>query len=154
MLAHLTEVRDRLPAAAAPSPAYDEIVRLTAATPDDLLALDIDELRERVGGVLADASRLIRGAEAPATGRDLAGRDLRLTDVRRADLRGALLIRADLRECDLTDTDLLGADVRDADVRGANLKQALFVSQAQVNALRGDSRTRIPAGRTRPGHWT
>jgi uncharacterized protein YjbI with pentapeptide repeats len=154
MLAHLTEVRARLPDAAAPSTAYDEIVRLTATTPDDLLAVDIDELRERVSDVLADASRQIRGADAPAPGRDLAGRDLRRTDVRRADLRGTLLIRADLRDCDLTDTDLLGADVRDADARGADLTHALFVSQAQLNALRGDSLTRIPTGRTRPGHWS
>jgi uncharacterized protein YjbI with pentapeptide repeats len=154
MLAHLTEARDRLPGATAPSTTYDEIVRLTATTPDDLLAVDIDELRERVGAVLADASRRIRGADAPVPGKDLAGRDLRATDVRRADLRGALLIRADLRGCDLTDTDLLGADVRDADTRGADLTHALFVSQAQLNALLGDALTRIPAGRTRPGHWS
>lgn len=67
--------------------------------------------------------------------------------------RGALLIAADLRGRDLADADLLGADLRDADLRGADLSRSLFLTQAQVNAARGDLRTRLPERLGRPAHW-
>ncbi|MER6938556.1 pentapeptide repeat-containing protein, partial [Nocardioides sp. NPDC000441] len=78
---------------------------------------------------------------------------LRRRDLRRADLRSALLISADLSRVDLADADLLGADLRDAAVAGADLTRALFLGQAQVNAMRGDASTRLPDGLARPAHW-
>jgi hypothetical protein len=156
MLTHLGEARRR-------SPAPDvltleaHIVGLTGATPAELLAVDLEELRPRVGEVLEAVStrlRRVRGGQATSyRGEDLAGRDLRRWVVRDADLRGALLIRADLREQDLGRADLLGADLRDADLRGTELGEVLFLSQSQLNATRGNAATAIPAGLTRPGHW-
>lgn len=70
-----------------------------------------------------------------------------------ANLRGAYLIAADLRGSDLTGADLLGADLRDARLDGADLSQALFLTQPQVNAARGNSATALPAEISRPGHW-
>ena len=151
MLAHLAEVRRR-----APSPTADvvreRLLEITVAEPEDVLAVDLDELHDQVGSVLGRASRELRG-DGPTPGRDLAGADLRGRHLRRADLRGALLIRADLRDADLALADLLGADLRDADVRGARLEEALFLTQSQVNAARGDRRTTLPAGRQRPRAW-
>jgi hypothetical protein len=43
--------------------------------------------------------------------------------------------------------------LRDTDVRGADLRGALFPTQAQVNAARGDAATTIPARLQRPAHW-
>jgi uncharacterized protein YjbI with pentapeptide repeats len=109
-----------------------------------------------VGDVLARASARARARWA---GRidlahdDLAGTDLRGTDLRGAALRGALLIAADLRGADLSEADLLGADVRDTDVRDATLAGALFLTQPQLNAMRGNAATRLPGGLDRPGHW-
>ncbi|MGC4110360.1 MAG: pentapeptide repeat-containing protein [Nocardioides sp.] len=151
MLAHLVEVGRRSPDSDADD-LQDEVVALTGATPTELLGLDIDDLRERVGDALAAASaRLRRGASYHRA--DLAGRDLRPSDLRDADLRGAVLIAADLRGQDLGCADLLGADVRDADLRGAALADALFLSQAQVNSARGDARTTLPEAVSRPSHW-
>nr|WP_243206302.1 pentapeptide repeat-containing protein [Neobittarella massiliensis] len=65
----------------------------------------------------------------------------------------ALLIAADLRGCDLSGTSLLGADLRDCDLRGADLHSSLFLLQGQLNAARGDSSTRLPAGLCRPVSW-
>jgi hypothetical protein len=155
MLLHLDEVDRRAPDARARA-AYDRIVTLTAAGPEELLAVDVDALRGEVGDRLREASvRVRRGARRGPDlgGRDLAGLDLRGDNLRGADLRGAQLIRADLRGCDLTDADLLGADVRDADVRGADLSGALFLSQGQANGLRGDAATAVPDRLSRPGHW-
>jgi uncharacterized protein YjbI with pentapeptide repeats len=151
MLAHLGEVGRRTTDADAAA-LEAEIIRLTAATPTELLGVDVDELQPRVGDVLeAAATRLRHG---PSYRReDLAGRDLRHWILRDADLRGALLIRADLRDQDLGRADLLGADLRDADLRGTDLSEVLFLSQSQLNASRGDEHTSAPEGLQRPGHW-
>ncbi len=155
MLLHLGEVARRSPDPAAATVESD-IVAFTAEGPDALLALDLDDLHRRVGTLLEVASTRLRSAwsdSADLSRRDLAGADLRGHDLRGARLRGALLIKADLRACDLTDAELLGADLRDGDVRGADLSRALFLSQAQTNAMRGDSATRLPDRINRPPYW-
>jgi uncharacterized protein YjbI with pentapeptide repeats len=152
MLAHLTEVDRRSPEPAAVDLA-DEIVRMTGATPNELLDIDLDHLHDRVGAVLGAASARLRSGPS-YRGRDLAGQDLRELPLRDADLRGATLIAAALCDQDLGTADLLGTDLRDADVRGADLSEALFLSQSQVNAARGDSRTRVSDRFTRPSHWS
>ena len=154
MLLHLTEAEDRV--AGATGDLRDRIGVMVAGTPPELLALDVEALRTEVGAVLARTSARVRSRWAgriDLSHGDLAGRDLRGTDLRGAALRGALLIGADLRGADLTEADLLGADARDTDVRGATLAGALFLTQPQVNAMRGDAGTRLPGGVVRPGHW-
>ena len=44
--------------------------------------------------------------------------------------------------------------VRDARVDGADLSTAVFLTQAQVNAARGDSATLVPDGIDPPSHWS
>jgi hypothetical protein len=152
MLVHLGEVARRSPDPVA-AELTAELVRMTASSPNQLLDLDLDHLHDRVGATLESASARLR-AGTDYRGRDLAGRDLRDLDLRDADLRSSLLIRADLRGLELGRADLLGADLRDADVRGTRLAQALFLSQSQVNAARGDADTTLPERLTRPTHWT
>lgn len=153
---HLLEAERRGPSPAAGA-LLERLGPLTDGSPDELLALDLDEVMAEVSGVLREASTRVRAASeaaGPELGRaDLAGRDLRRTELRAADLHGALLIAADLRDCDLGDADLLGADLRDADLRGADLSRALFLTRPQVAGARGDRRTTLPAGFTAPGHW-
>ena len=38
-------------------------------------------------------------------------------------------------------------------MHGADLRDALFVTQTQVNAATGDASTLLPAGLSRPSHW-
>jgi uncharacterized protein YjbI with pentapeptide repeats len=154
MLRHLVEAEDRVAGVA--GDLLEQITGLVGETPAALLALDVDALRAEVGEVLGAASARVRSARpggADLARGDLAGRDLRRTDLRGAALRGALLIGADLRGADLTDADLLGADLRGCDVRGADLAGALFLTQPQVNAARGDAGTTLPADLARPGYW-
>lgn len=147
----LTEAERRLRGCA--GDLVDRVTALTGAAPAALLALDLGELRSGVGAVLGSASARVRGAGPDLTRADLAGRSLVDRPLRGASLRGALLIAADLSGVDLTDADLLGADVRDARVGGAGLAGALFLTQRQVNAMRGDARTTLPPGIARPGYW-
>jgi hypothetical protein len=136
--------------------AFEQTQRLTHAAVEDLLALDVDEHRGHTNALLLQASELAR-ADVPGApmhrGADLVGANLAGHDLHAANLRGALLVGADLRGADLRRADLIGADLRGADLRGADLTGALFVTQAQLMAARGDAATRLPAHRTRPSHW-
>lgn len=135
--------------------AFAETERLTLADPGTILAVDLAAHRRKVNALLARASELVRGKREKANlrGADLIGRDLRTTDLRAANLRGAYLLGADLRGADLRLADLTGADLRGADLRGAELSSTLFLSQAQLDAARGDQSTRIPRTLVRPAHW-
>jgi len=139
------------------------IDRLLDGTPTEILAVDADGLRTEVRQTLVTVSEEARAgylaghrddtAEDLHPGADLAGRDLRTRALCGADLRGALVIAADLRGRDLAGVDLLGADLRDARLEGADLAGALFLTQAQVNAARGDAHTTLPGHIARPSHW-
>ena len=160
LLAYLTEVLARPEAAAAHTGAArerDRVAALTLGGPDDLAALDLDAERAAVNPLLLRASELVRAGAgrrgANRRGADLVAAKLKGAGLRGADLRGAVLIGADLRDADLRLADLIGTDLRDADLRGADLTGALFLTQAQVNAARGDGRTRIGAALDRPAHW-
>jgi uncharacterized protein YjbI with pentapeptide repeats len=48
---------------------------------------------------------------------------------------------------------MIGADLRDADVRGADLSESLFLTQAQINAAKGDRATKLPPLLERPFYW-
>ncbi|UFU08049.1 pentapeptide repeat-containing protein [Ruania halotolerans] len=118
---------------------------------------DVEELWEQIGPLLAAVSEQVRSetvAEpADLRGRDLAGARMRGRGMRGANLRGAMLVGADLREADLRAVDLAGADLRGARLDGADLTGALFCTQSQLDAARGNGAARLPAGLHRPGHW-
>lgn len=136
----------------------DETERLTHLDADALAELDVAAHRDDVAALLARTSELVR-ATAPRKkkrnhrGADLIGARLSGADLRGGDLRGACLIAADLTGADLRLADLIGADFRDAQLSGADLTGALFLTQAQLNAARGNGATRIPVSLSRPSHW-
>ncbi|MET9955852.1 pentapeptide repeat-containing protein [Streptomyces sp. NPDC006339] len=161
LLRHLTEARGL----AATRPLHRELDRalarvteLTAGTAAELEKLDVGPVRAEVNPLLLKSSSLARAAAGGRPknkrGADLIGKRLRGAKLRGADLRGALLIAADLSGADLSLADLIGADLRDADLSGADLTGALFLTQPQLNAARGDAATRLPEGFERPAHWT
>ncbi|MGW0790011.1 pentapeptide repeat-containing protein [Streptomyces sp. NPDC002911] len=137
---------------------YDRIDAMTRDTAESLLAVDVMALRGEVNGLLLRASELARadvpGRKKDHRGADLMGKRMRSAKLRGASMRGAYLIAADLSGADLREADLIGADLRDANLCGADLTGALFLTQPQLNAARGDGATKIPAALQRPGHWT
>jgi uncharacterized protein YjbI with pentapeptide repeats len=138
--------------------AYEQVERITLSALDTLLAVDVPSHREDVNELLLKASKLtratVKGKKRDHRGADLIGAKLKGAVLSGANLRGAYLIAADLRQADLRLADVIGADFRDTDLRGADLTDALFLTQSQVNAARGDQATRIPATVTSPPHWT
>ncbi|MEY9938119.1 pentapeptide repeat-containing protein [Streptacidiphilus sp. MAP5-3] len=137
--------------------AYDDVDALTRGDATALAALDVAAVRGGVSELLLEVSELVRarvpGRKRSHRGADLIGAKLAAANLRGANLRGACLIAADLRRADLRSADLVGADLRNADLRGADLTDALFLTQPQLDAARGDASTRIPAGLNRPTHW-
>jgi len=132
--------------------------RLTRESAETLARTDAAAVRQDVNVLLLRTSELVR-AEVPGRkknhrGADLIGARLKGANLRGANLRGAYLIAADLRNADLRTADLIGVDLRDADLRGADLTGSIFLTQAQVNAARGDVTTTLPAALTRPAHWS
>ncbi len=136
--------------------ALEETERLVGGTPEEILAVDVPAHRQTVAELLLRAGELVRAAvprRRDHRGADLFGARLRGADLRGANLRGAMLVAADLSGADLRLADLVGADLRDANLAGADLTGALFLTQAQLNAARGDAATRLPAALKRPAHW-
>jgi uncharacterized protein YjbI with pentapeptide repeats len=160
VLSYVVEARGwPLPAALAAelSTIRDELSALTRADAAALLAVDVDQLRGAANVLLLQASES-RRADQPATSVDqrgavLIGTSLRGRDLRGASFRGAQLIAADLRDADLRLADLIGADLRGADLSGADLGDALFLTQSQLDAARGDGMTELDDRFTRPLHW-
>ncbi|MET9377407.1 pentapeptide repeat-containing protein [Streptomyces sp. NPDC003035] len=160
MLLHLTQAL----ALPVPPALHGELRRavarlegLTQGTAEELEKLNVAAVRGEVHPLLLKASDLVRatagGKPKSRRGADLIGARLRGAKLRGADLRGALLIAADLTGADLSLADVIGADLRDADLSGADLTGALFLTQPQLNAARGDASTRLPEGFERPAHW-
>lgn len=64
-----------------------------------------------------------------------------------------LLIGCDFTGCDLTHANFLGSDIRDADFSNADLRRALFLTQFQINSVKGNESTQLPAYLHRPRTW-
>ncbi|MFF4601480.1 pentapeptide repeat-containing protein [Streptomyces sp. NPDC001339] len=138
--------------------ALEKTERLTRGSAEELAALDVPAHRGEVNVLLLRTSELVRAGvrgrkKKERRGADLMGARLRGADLQGANLRGAYLIAADLKGADLRRADLIGADLRDADLSGADLTGALFLTQSQLNAARGDTATKLPPALTRPAHW-
>ena len=138
--------------------ALDETESLTHISPDSLMELDVAAHRRAIKALLLRVSELARAEAGRRTtakpGADLVGADLRGAELKGVDLRGAHLIGADLRGADLRMADFIGADLRGADLRGADLTGSIFLTQSQLDAAKGDARTRLPTSLTRPTHWS
>jgi len=143
--------------------AFEDTEYLTKQSPKSIMDLNVPAHRTIVNDLLLRTSEMVRAKvsikknkKKPnkiGRGSDLIGAKLRGADLRGANLRGALLIASDLREADMRVTDLIGADFRDADLRGADLTGSFFITQAQINSAKGDTKTKLPHSLRIPDHW-
>jgi uncharacterized protein YjbI with pentapeptide repeats len=102
----------------------------------------------------ADLSNLcVKGGDL--TGADFTGAKLVLTCMSKANYRGASFKNADLSGANISDANLDGADFTGAhfsatQARGTDLSKAKGLTQAQLDGLCGDAKSRAPAGLTLP----
>lgn len=142
--------------------AYEKTNKLTYLSPKEIMEIDVINHRASVNELLVKVSNLVRGnysrdVKLPnkklGSRIELIGSNLKGSNLRGANLRGALLIASDLREADLRNVDFIGADLRDVDLSGANLLDCIFLTQAQINAAKGDKSTKLPSTLHFPEHW-
>ncbi|WP_425356976.1 pentapeptide repeat-containing protein [Streptomyces inhibens] len=156
-LAEALTLRPARPVHADLRAALEKTEGLTRGSAQELAELEVAAHRGEVNALLLRTSELVRakvpGRKKERRGADLMGARLKGANLQGANLRGAYLIAADLQGADLRTADLIGADLRDADLRGADLTGAIFLTQAQLNAARGDAATKLPAALNRPAHW-
>ncbi|WP_454861632.1 pentapeptide repeat-containing protein [Peribacillus frigoritolerans] len=143
--------------------AFEVTEYLTKQSPKSIMDLNVPAHRTIVNDLLLRTSEMVRAKvsfkknkKKPnkiGRGSDLIGAKLRGADLRGANLRGALFIASDLREADMRVTDLIGADFRDADLSGADLTGSFFITQAQINSAKGDTKTKLPHPLSIPDHW-
>ncbi|WP_379140084.1 pentapeptide repeat-containing protein [Paenibacillus sp. sgz500992] len=169
LLWYLTEAlhfQSAAPLHSALSTALEKTEQFTNLKAEALLELDVAAHRGEVNELLLRTSELVRDAarrelkSVPkrqakyGRGADLIGAKLKGADLRCVSLRGAYLIAADLSGANLQAADLIGADFRDTNLSGADLTGSLFLTQAQLNAAKGNTLTKLPPALARPGHWT
>ena len=125
---------------------------LADGPPEVVAGVDATAHRDRVNELLQRASELARGGRGrDLRGAVLVGADLRGADLRAANLRGAVLVGADLRGTRLDRADLTGADLRGARVDGPGLRNAFFVTQAQLASVLTEPQEGSEQSPTAPG---
>ncbi|MCM3922539.1 pentapeptide repeat-containing protein [Frankia sp. AiPs1] len=92
-------------------------------------------------------------AEARLAEADLTGAELFATNLTGAQLTGADLTEARLVDAKLAGAQLGGATLTGTLLFGVDLTGVSGLTQKQVNAARGDERTRLPAGIQPPPSW-
>ncbi|WP_395018652.1 pentapeptide repeat-containing protein [Robinsoniella peoriensis] len=134
-----------------------EYKNMTALPSDQILQIDIEEYRTRVNLILKKAGELTANSIAPGKNTvrrsDNMGKNFKKANLDGQDLSMSLLIAANLEGCSLFGTNFLGADMRDTNIRNADLSESLFLTQAQVNAARGNENTKLPKTLCRPKSW-
>lgn len=165
---YLSEAEILIPAAAIKEKIKEllsETKALTLLIPEEILKIDIEAHRDKVNRLLKKAAAEVNSfltkeekdnikiRHSLPAGKFFLGANLTNVNLIGVDLAGALLIAANLRNADLTGANLIGADLRDADIRGADLSESLFLTQVQVNAAKGNSKTKLPELLSRPSYW-
>ena len=79
------------------------------------------------------------------------GADQHFGDV---DLSSFDLIGVNLRGAKLNGADCSRLDIDSARLQSADLSQAVNLEQGQIDKAHGSSKTNLPDGMTRPGHWS
>ena len=92
-------------------------------------------------------------------GAELTYANLQGAELAHANLQGSILVSTDLQKtrlgrANLQGADLKGANLQGADLKGANLQGARNLTQVQLGATNGNSRTVLPDGLARPAHWS
>lgn len=131
-----------------------EAEEICAGSRKRLLQFDIDDYHTRVSTILKKASRQLTDYlnSLPIT-KPLLNKTWHHHDFRGCDLSMSLLIQTTFDTCLFAGTNVLGADTRDCQFLNCDLRDAVFLTQSQLNHAKGDHRTRLPAHLQYPPTW-
>lgn len=132
----------------------DENKRLCNYSPKDILNIDVDSYRDKVNIILKKVCSLIK--EEYKNKKKLSGflgGNFKNKDMSGQDLGMQLLIAANFNNCKFHGTIFLGADTRDTNLSNADLREAVFLTQGQVNCAKGNRNTKLPKHLDYPVTW-
>lgn len=136
----------------------DELIleneRMTTLLPDEILSIDLEAYRLKVNGVLKEVSKMIVIPSSKSDQkRDFFGKKFNGENLDGRDFSMSMMIAANLEGCSLNGTSFLGADMRDANIKNTDLSKSVFLTQMQINAAKGNSKTKLPTSLTYPTAW-
>lgn len=126
------------------------------STPQSIINFDIEGYRNRVNIILRQVSASILKCFKNSDNRkltDFLGRSFKNRDMSGLDLSMKLLIATNFDNCTFHGTIFLGADTRDTDFSNADLREAVFLSQGQINSAKGNKNTKLPYHLDYPVTW-
>jgi uncharacterized protein YjbI with pentapeptide repeats len=124
--------------------------------PKDIQIIDVESYRDRANLPIKKVCSLFLdnlGSKDKKCPTDFLGKSFKNKDMRGLDLSIRLLIAANFEGCIFDGTIFLGADTRDTNFSNADLSEALFLSQGQINAARGNRNTKLPKHLEYPVTW-
>lgn len=129
---------------------------ICAKSPEELLEFDIDTYRTQSNLLLKRVIASIQHKMAcvpKKTPVDYIGKRYNKKDLSGYDFSMKLLIASQFCNCRFDGAIFLGADTRDADFSNADLREAVFLTQGQINCAKGNRNTRLPENLEYPVTW-
>lgn len=113
---------------------------------------DVDIFKEKSNRILKQITLLLSKSKKQ-TNKMLIGKDLSYSDLSYHDVSMGCMIGANLSNASVYGMNFLGCDTRDVNVVQTDLSGCLFLTQQQLNTMKGDKTTIIPIYLTVPTSW-
>ena len=130
----------------------DEICRLPI---QEMLPYPIDAYQDKVNHVLkkscVELNKFLGVKNSTET--NFLNRNFKGKNLSGFDFNMKPLIASNFQNCNFKGATFIGTDTRDANFDGADLREAVFLSQGQINAAKGSRRTKLPKHLKYPVTW-
>lgn len=129
---------------------------LCDSTPQSILVFDIESYRNKINVILKKVCNCIIKSFKNNDNKNVSeffGKNFRKSDMSGWDLSMKLLIAANFDGCIFDGTIFLGADTRDTNFSNADLRDAVFLTQGQINSAKGNRNTKLPKHLDYPVTW-
>lgn len=156
---YLTEAMTVIPAKDLWSDIQNLIVEnefMCNSSPDSIINIDIENYRNKVNIILKQVCVSVKKCFKHSDEKRITeffGKNLKNRNMSGFDLSMKLLIAANFDSCVFDGTVFLGADTRDTNFSNADLREAVFLTQGQINSAKGNRNTKLPKHLDYPVTW-
>ncbi|KAB3533275.1 hypothetical protein F8154_10990 [Alkaliphilus pronyensis] len=129
---------------------------LCNSIPQIILDIDMEIYRNKVNIILKQVCEcVIKCFKSSGNNRftEFFGKSFKKRDMSGLDLSMKLLIAANFDSCIFNGSIFLGTDTRDANFSNADLREAVFLTQGQINSAKGNRNTKLPSHLDYPVTW-
>lgn len=122
---------------------------------EEMLHYPIDSYQDKVNYILKKSCVELKKflGVKKVTETNFLNRNFRGKNLSGFDFNMKPLIASDFHNCKLKGATFIRTDTRDANFDGADLREAVFLSQGQINAAKGSRRTKLPKHLKYPVTW-